>query len=569
MRRYLYIAVAAVAFAAVVALGLGAAPAAVDKCSSLLNNAALRALPNTTITSAATTVGAFTPSGAKQAITSLPSFCRVTATLKPSPASDIKVEVWMPTTGWNGKLEGVGNGGLAGSISYKGIPEYIDRASLVDAIKSGYAGVSTDAGHVESDRTWLANEEKEKDYGYRAIHGMTVTAKAAVQAFYGNPAKRSYFTGCSTGGGQALGEAQLYPEDYDGILAGAPQNYLTHSRAFDLWEHQLVTSTHPPVKLSKATLQLVTKAVLKRCGSDYGADKDGFLSSDPRECWFGPEELVCKEGDDPANCLTADQVKVVMKLYGLYILPRTNIEIFPGLPVGSEEPAGPGEVGWAQRPYLGGNSYLGAGGFASSAASQFYSLGVLGDPGADLSKVDVGAAVRMADRKFPYVNHISLNLDGLIHHGGKLLIYHGWDDPDITIYNSINYYSSFVDALQRKRQLDHDAALAEAEKSVRFFAVPGMGHCGGGPGPSNFDPLTALDQWVDKNLVPDKIEASHIANGLKTFSRPLCPYPQMAEYSGEGDRKDAANWACVNEHWNFELYDRYFYSPELAPKPLE
>jgi len=330
-----------------------------------------------------------------------------------------------------------------------------------------------------------------------------------------------------------------------------------------LYDYQLVNNIDPPVKLSKATLAMVTKAVLKRCGSDYGADKDGFLSRDPRECWFGPEELLRKEGDDTASCLTADQVKVVTKLYGLYLLPRTNTEIFPGLPVGSEQPDGPGEVGWAPRPYLGGSS------FASSSASQFYSLGVFEDPNADLRKVDIGAAVQMADQKFPYVTHTSLNLDGFLQHGSKLLIYHGWNDPDITIYNSINYFSSFVDALQRKLQVNHTEALAMAEKSVRLFAVPGMGHCGGGPGPSHFDPLTTLDQWVDKNVVPDKIEASHVAHGVKTFSRPLCPYPQRAEYSEKGDRKDAANWACVEEHWNFALYDRYFYTPELAPKPPE
>ncbi len=563
MRRSLYIAVAFVAFAAGLTLSVGASPGAVDICSSLLKNATLRALPDTTITSAATTVGELTQPGAKKPLSDLPSFCRVTATLKPSPASDIKVEIWMPTAGWNGKLEGVGSGGLAGAISYSAVPENIEHASLVDAIKNGYAGVSTDTGHVENDRTWLANEEKEKDYGYRAIHGMSVTAKAAIQAFYGQPAKHSYFSGCSTGGGQALGEAQLYPEDYDGILAGAPQNYLTHSRAFDLFEYQLIHSTDPPVKLSKATLALVTKTVMKRCGSDYGADKDGFLSSDPRECWFGVEELLCKEGDDPANCLTAAQVKVVTKVYGEFILPRTNTEIFPGLPVGSEQPGGPCESGWAPRPYLGGSP------FASSSASQFYALGVLQDPNADLRKVDVGALVQMADKKFPYVNHTSLNLDGFIQHGGKLFIFHGWDDPDISVYNSINYYSSYVDALQRKLHVDHAAALAEAQKSVRFFAVPGMAHCGGGPGPTNFDPLKTVDQWVDKNAVPDKIEASHVANGVKTFSRPLCPYPQSAAYSEKGDRKDAANWACVSEHWSFELYDRYFYAPELAPKGRE
>src|SRR5437764_14085424 len=285
-------------YLALVFLLLGATAAAADTCSDLAMNPSLATLPNTTITSAATVSGTFTPPNGGMPIEGLPSFCRVTATLKPSAASDIKIEIWLQSSGWNGKFEGVGNGGLGGTISYTNLPNYLDHASLADAIMSGYAGASTDTGHVSSDRTWLANEEKEKDYGYRAIHEMTVTAKAVIQKFYGRAATRSYFNGCSTGGGQALGEAQLYPEDYNGILAGDSQNTLTHSRASDIWAFQSVNNEN---KLSASVLSLVKTTVLKQCGAKDGSLEDGFLLSDPRQCRFSPEQLACKEGKAPAT----------------------------------------------------------------------------------------------------------------------------------------------------------------------------------------------------------------------------------------------------------------------------
>src|SRR5436190_4762366 len=314
---------------------LTAASAAADTCSDLAANPSLAALRNTTITSAATVSDTFTPPDGGKPIEGLPSFCRVTATLKPSAASDIKIEIWMPTNNWNGKFQGVGNGGLGGTISYTNLPNYLDHASLADAVIAGYAGASTDTGHVSSDRTWLADEEKEKDYGYRSIHEMTVTAKAVIQTFYNRVARRSYFNGCSTGGGQALGEAQLYPGDYDGILAGDSQNILTHSRASDIWAFQSVNDEN---KLSASVLSLVKTTVLKQCGGEDGSLEDGFLSRNPRQCRFSPEQLACKEGQDPATCLTAPQARLMMKLSKGYV-SRTNQGIMAGL-------WGPGALGW-------------------------------------------------------------------------------------------------------------------------------------------------------------------------------------------------------------------------------
>jgi feruloyl esterase len=560
-RRYAYIVLGLLGVA-VSAIENGAAPVAIDICSKLMHDSSLHVLPNTTITSAKTLSGKFTTPDGGELIDDLPSFCRVSATIKPSPASDIKIEVWMPITGWNGKLEGLGNNGLGGSISYRNLPNHLDHAGLVDAVKSGYAGVSTDTGHDANDRTWLANEEKERDYGYRAIHGMTLAAKAIIHSYYGRPAKHSYFNGCSTGGGQALGEAQLYPEDYDGILAGDPENILTHKRATDIWLLQAVDS-NPAGRLSKGALSLVTKTVLKLCGAGTGAPEDGFLSNDPRECFFGPELLRCKEGQDSATCLTSPQIKLLMKMYEGYIITSTNQRVMPGLVQGSEAPDGPGAVGWAF-----GREFLFTGEpSALTGAVQFYGFGVFQGPNVDIRKIDIDSAVGIADKTFGFINHVSTNLDAFTQRGGKLLMYHGWDDGTLSPLNSINYYSSIVEAMKDKRHLSINDAVNEESKSARLFLVPGMGQCGGGPGPDEFDPLSALDNWVENGATPEKIIASHRTNGATTFSRPLCPYPQEAQYLGSGDRTRAGSWACVTpteEGRSFELFDQSFYDTPLT-----
>jgi feruloyl esterase len=522
-----------VAFA-LAAMAVGATPAAVDSCSNLIGNGSLQSLPNTTITSATTVSGTFTPPGGGP-IQGLPSFCRVAATLKPSPVSNVKIEVWLPTGGWNQKLQAVGNGGLAGTISY---------AALAIAIKGGFASVSTDTGHIASDITWLPDEEKEKDYGYRAIHGMTVFAKTVAQQFYGSAVKRSYFNGCSTGGGQGFGEVQLYPEDYDGVLAGAPQNYATRLRAAGIWEFQ-VASNDPASKLAKATLSLVTAAVLRECGGRWSVD--GFLG-DPQACRFDPKELICKWDQDPAACLTVAQVSAVQKIYAGAVNPKTKKQIWPGLLPGSEAPAGTGAVGWEAAAFTGQTPF--------APPAQFYSMGVFENPKLDFHTVDIDSAIQSAERKFPFINHTSTEIDAFTKRGGKLLMYHGWADPNISPLNTINYYGSLVKATQSKSLLDNAGAQKETQKSVLLFMVPGMGHCSGGPGPDTFDGIGVLDEWVDHGVAPDKIIASHLTNGVPTMSRPLCPYPQQARYTGSGDRTNASNWACTDGPF---IFDPSFY----------
>ncbi|MBZ5644633.1 MAG: tannase/feruloyl esterase family alpha/beta hydrolase [Acidobacteriia bacterium] len=518
---------------AIAAVAVSAAPAPADSCTLLANSIELRSLPNTTMTSAETVSGDFTPPGGGAAIRGLPSFCRVAVTLKPTPVSDIKIEVWMPAQNWNQKMQGVGNGGLAGTISY---------GALASAVAKGYAAVSTDTGHVVSDDSWLPVIEREKDYGYRAIHEMTVTAKAIVEKFYGKAARRSYFNGCSTGGGQGFGEAQLYPADYDGIVAGAPQIFPTRLRAAHIWNFQ-AASNDPASNLPKQTLTLVTAAVLKQCGGDHGV-ADGFLSEDPRACGFVPAQLLCKAGQDTGTCLSAAQVAAVVKIYGGLADPRSKRTLWPGLAKGSEGPAGAGAMGWQAFGVGGPRPFV--------AAEKFYSLAVLENPQTDFQTIDAAGIIDLAEKKFPFLRHTSTDLSGFTARGGKLLIYHGWADPGISSLNTIDYYGALVEATRKEKHMSFPAALEQAQQSARLFMVPGMGHCSGGPGPDNFDAVGALDQWVEQGAAPEKIVASHQSNGAVEFSRPLCPFPQEARYTGSGDRRDASNWACVARQFTFD-----------------
>ena len=275
-----------------------AAPSFAATCESL----ATLKLPDTTITSAQpVAAGAFIPPGATTpppSVKNLPAFCRVMATLKPAPDSDIKVEIWLPLTGWNGKYRGQGNGGFAGTITYPG---------LAVAIAEGYATASTDTGHAATaaDASWaLGHPDKIVDFGWRAIHEMTVKAKAVIQAFYGEQPKESYFSACSNGGRQGLMEAQRFPADYNGIIAGAPANYWTQVFAAFIWNIQAMQA-EPGSYIEAKKIPAIAAAVVAACDANDGVT-DGVLN-DPRECHFDPKVLICEEGDND-SCLTVPQV---------------------------------------------------------------------------------------------------------------------------------------------------------------------------------------------------------------------------------------------------------------------
>jgi len=507
---------------------LSSSPAVAQTCEKL---AELK-LANTTITAAQPVApGAFTTPGSTAAYKDLSSFCRVTGVIKPTADSDIKFEVWMPAAGWNGKFQGIGNGGFAGSISYGG---------LAGAVARGYAAASTDTGHTTSDASWaLGHPEKIVDYGHRAIHEMTEKAKAIIGAFYGNAPKRSYFASCSNGGRQALMEAQRYPNDYDGLIAGAPANYFTHiltGFAFNLQAlHADQDSYIPPAKL-----KAIEAAALASCDARDGVS-DSVLD-DPTKCAFNPSVLLCK-GSESNECLTEKQITALNKIY---TGPRTNKgeQIIPGFVPGGETSPG----GWST--WINSSDPTRAAQFFFS--TQAFANMVYNDPKWDFKSFSLERDSKLADEKLATsLNAIDPNLKAFKARGGKLILYHGWSDAALPPVNTINYFQSVVAKIGQR----------ETGSFVRLFMVPGMQHCGGGPGPNNFgaavsatqsdpqhDMSVAIERWVEQGIAPDQIIASKRQGDAKSpavRTRPLCPFPQVARYKGSGSTDDAANFVCV------------------------
>jgi feruloyl esterase len=468
-------------------------------------------LPQTAITAASLVAhGAFQPPGGRggAAYASLPTFCRVAVTLTPSSDSDIKVEVWLPAAGWNGKYQAVGNGGWAGTIGY---------AAMARALAKGYATSGTDTGHVgNSGEFALGHPEKFIDYAYRSEHAMVVAAKKVVQALYDREASQSYFNGCSTGGRQALVEAQRYPDDFDGIIAGAAANPKTHLDAWRLAMSQAMfkdaASLIPPAKYPA-----IHQAVLSACDALDGA-RDGLIE-DPVQCRFDPKVLLCTGPDGP-TCLTAPQVESA-RVAMSPAKNRTGAEIFPGFEAGNE-------LGWEL--LLGGPEPY-------STAVDTFRYVIFQNPTWDWRTFSLERDVAEADRAAKgTLSPVDPNLSAFAAHGGRLLMYHGWADQDIAPRASVNFYLSTRQATRPP---------ATNADWVRLFMVPGMQHCSGGEGPDTFDTVAALEAWVEQGRAPASMPASHSTNGRVDRTRPLCPYPQVARYSGRGSLDEAANFACA------------------------
>ena len=478
-----------------------AAPAIAGTCESLTS----LKLPATAITLAASVVDASWPVAG--APSSHPPFCRVAATLRPSEDSDIKIEVWMPTTGWNGNFEAVGNGGWSGSIGY---------TAMASALKAGYSTASTDTGHEGGSASFaLGHPEKLIDYAYRSEHEMTVRAKAIVEAFYGKAQTHSYWSGCSAGGKQGLKEAQMYPNDFDGIVAGSPAAFWIGRATQAIWVAQAVHKTAES-DIPAEKYKLIHDAALKACDLLDGVE-DGVIE-DPAKCSFDPKTIACRAGDGP-DCLTAPQVQTAQKIYSWSTNPRTGKSLFPGLYPGSE-------MGWAT---WGGSRPLGI-------AYDYFRYVFFADPNWNFQSLDFdGDIERAKKRDGAKLDAIDPNLQPFFARGGKLIQYHGWGDPQISPGASIEYYKSVLEKL---------GGEAKTRDSYRLFMVPGMAHCGGGDGPSTFDMMTPLRTWVETKRAPDRIEASRVRNGKIERTRPLCPYPQTAVYKGSGSTDDAANFVC-------------------------
>jgi feruloyl esterase len=482
-------------------------------------------LPNTTITAAqAVTSGSFTPPGSTNAITNLPPFCRVAGVIAPTSESQILFEVWLPLQNWNGKFAGVGNGGWAGVISF---------GALVEQLRRGYATASTNTGHeaapgVNAARFAFEKPEQLIDFAYRSQHETSMKAKALAQAFYGKTPEHSYFVGCSSGGYQGLMEAQRFPTDYDGIVAGAPANNWTRLMAGDL-DGVLAVFQDSASNLPASALGLLHRAVLAACDSTDGV-VDGVLE-DPRRCTFDPASLTCAANQAPGTCLTPPQVEAARRVYRGLKDPNTGAQLYPGLAAGSEpfwphrDPANPFPIPLAHYKWL-----------------------VFADPNWDWKTfqfsdpADYQAHVKAESRFAPILNATNPDLLEFRQRGGKLLQYHGWNDQLIAPQNSIDYYESVLSFLGTGR--DRTPTVGDVQSFYRLFMAPGMAHCAGGSGPNAFDMQAALEQWVERGIAPEQVVATRSTNGVVDRLRPLCPYPKVAVYSGKGDTNDAANFAC-------------------------
>ena len=494
----------------------GAAPPgfAASTCDELR----LLTLPDTVITAAERVpAGSFMAPGARNAL-EVPALCRVAGTVSPA----IKFEVWLPEEGaWNGRFQAVGGGGLAGIISYP---------AMAEAVRAGYASASTDTGHEASDSTWLADRQRQIDYGYRAIHEMTVKAKSIIGARYGAAPEYSYFNGCSTGGRQGLMEAQRYPEDYDGIVSGAPVFDFTHLHIGQLWTAH-ATLKVPGAVLTREDLTLASNAVLAQCDAQDGVE-DGILA-DPRTCDFDPNVLQCGSGSSDM-CLAAPKVRALEMIYAGAVNPRTGAPIYPGLEHGSEGPQ-PRNAGWAM-------IMNGEGPFSIDTA-------IIGgmtfeDPEWDWRTFDFDADVAAVNGKlYGVLNAVNPDLRAFKARGGKLIVYHGWNDPGVMPQRTVDFHEQLVGFAAKATGAD---GQAHTDEYLRLFMMPGMGHCRGGTGPDQADFMGAITAWVEQGQSPATITARKVEDGDVTMTRPLCPHPQVARYRGRGDPNDARNFECGN-----------------------
>jgi hypothetical protein len=465
----------------------------------------------------------FTFGSGKSAVTISAAFCRVAGIVQPAARSEIHFELWLPSRAdWNGKFAGVGSGGSRGAIEY---------GALWRGLARRYATVATDNGHRSEkgyDVSWaLGHPERITDFGYRAQHTVTEAGKALIQQFYGRSPGHSYFIGCSQGGHHGLTEAQRFPEDYDGILAGAPVYSWTNEMAGQAWNVRALRQI-PEGALRKEKLTLLHQAVTKAC-----AGVDGLIE-DPRRCSFDPGEIECKTADSN-SCLTAEEVAAVHKLYDG---PRTSagVQIYPGLTRGGEAEW---DRLWSDPKHLGG-SWEG-----------FYSSMVFDNPAWDLATVNFDRDPALAKEKLGGIlDPDNPDLSLFARRGGKLIVYHGWGDDMVPAQVSVDY----------RALLSGKLGESHVNEFFRLFMIPGMAHCGGGPGADVLfhsekanavpleperDMLTALEQWVEQGRAPSKFVASRVnEQGVVERTRLICAYPSLAKYRGEGDVAQVENFTC-------------------------
>jgi hypothetical protein len=475
----------------------------------------------------------------------VPARCEVHGISRPSADSEIGFEVWLPLEGWNGKYQQKGNGGFAGAVN---------RAGLVDPLRRGYAVAATDDGHDATKTPQgtfaVGHPEKVIDFGYRAVHDTSEQAKAIAGTFYGKPPARNYFVGCSDGGREALMEAQRFPEDFDGILAGAPANDWSHLFTSFAWNELALSKERIPLE----KLPAIQRAIVAACDEADGL-KDGLVSNPPA-CRFDPAVLVCKGSADGKDCLTSAQADTLNALYSGPTSPRTGKPIFVGLVTSGTEAMPMNWPLWLLGPSPGQSIHAGFG-------TSYFRDVVFERPDWRLQSLDFDRDVRISDEKVaPIFNATNPDLRSFRARGGRLIHYHGWGDAAIAAPTSIEYYEAVRSFMSDAP--DRRSTATSIEDFYRLFMVPGLAHCSGGVGPVHFgndsdfgappapgidperDLVTALERWVEHGIAPDRLIGSGPSplDPTKTLTRPLCPHPQQARYNGAGDINDAANFAC-------------------------
>ena len=473
------------------------------------------ALPNTTITKAEiVSAGAFVPPGppppqlsVRPDYSKLPAFCRVAASIKPTSDSDIRLEVWMPAEGWNEKFMGTGNGGAAGFIFYWNMAEPLAR---------GYAVANTDTGHEGTidDRSFaMGHPEKWTDFAWRAVHEMTVTSKAIVAAHYGTQARNAYWNGCSTGGRQGLKEVQRFPEDYDGVIAGAPVADIAGQNSYSILMQRLLTDPTSP--LPPAKLPVLKEAAIAACDANDGVTDR--VITEPGQCAFDPSSIQCETGDS-SSCLTPSEVAAARRMYAGVVNPRTGELVYPGPGPASE----PGTAQYAAE-------------FSVGTSHMRYA--VLENPDWDPFTFDFDADIeRIKAADGGSADAMNPDISAFAARGGKLLLYHGTTDGLTPYVNTVNYYRSLQAKAGPEATRDH----------ARLFLVPGLDHCRGGEGAFDIDYIGTLERWVESGEAPTRMLARRPPGGTQ-FTRPVCAYPQVPTYKGAGDDTDAANWECVTK----------------------
>jgi pimeloyl-ACP methyl ester carboxylesterase len=527
---------------ALLALSVAPLAQATTSCESLLS----LKIANTTIDSSALEPGGPPKLSGIDAVAlaePLPARCVVKGSIHPTSDSDIKFEVWMPASGWNGKLNESGNGGFAGSINYAG---------LASSVQRGYVGVSTDTGHSgkDADATWAkGHPQKLVDFGYRAVHLAAVDAKAVLKAYYGAPQKRAYFLGCSNGGRQALMSAQRYPEDFDGIIAGAPAyNWTGFTTAF-AWNEQAMLRRG--AFISGALAPVIEAAVNQQCDALDGV-KDGLVAA-PQACHFQPEKLLCAAGQT-TNCLTQAQIGALRTIYlGAHDSKGNRLAV--GFTPGGETGSVPG-LGWEGWIF----------GLQPGVATQSaFVWGVMRDMVTGEDSWQIGSfdfdrdPPMLLEKIGPVLNATDTDLSKFSGRGAKLILFQGWSDAAIAPLSTIKYYEDVGSRMGEKQRGEF----------MRLFMVPGMQHCAGGSGPSSFGGLAApvqpenpahdlsaaLERWVEKGVAPQSVRAIRGRDLRKALFNPdyndiessglICAWPKRAKWNGSGDPKDAATYSCV------------------------